>query len=87
MKINGMNHANGIHSYKKAVEKLHGAQGAKRRDQLEISSEAKQLQQKSQYAAERQEKIDAIKKKVDTGQYSVDAQKVAKKFYEFWMDR
>ncbi|HEX7064426.1 MAG TPA: flagellar biosynthesis anti-sigma factor FlgM [Bacillales bacterium] len=86
MKINGVNHSN-IHPYKKAQEMARLNQGAARRDQIEISPEAKQLLQKSHITDERQAKIDEIKAKVDAGQYKVDPQKTAEKFYEFWKGR
>ncbi|HEX7065877.1 MAG TPA: flagellar biosynthesis anti-sigma factor FlgM [Bacillales bacterium] len=86
MKINGVNHSN-INPYKKPVGTEQTKQDARRKDQIEISPEAKQLQQKSRLTAERQEKVDQIKAKVDAGQYQVDADKVAKKFYEFWRGR
>lgn len=87
MKINGLNHSNNIHAYKKNMENLQSTQGRDRRDQLEISSEAKQLQQNSQYTDARQNKIDSIKEKIDAGQYRVDDFATAKKFYEFWRGR
>ncbi|HEU5139260.1 MAG TPA: flagellar biosynthesis anti-sigma factor FlgM [Bacillales bacterium] len=86
MKINGVNHSN-IHPYKSTQEQAQLNQGVSRRDQLEISPEAKQLLQKSHITAERQEKIDEIKAKVDAGQYKVDPQKTAEKFYDFWKNR
>lgn len=87
MKINGLNHSNNIHAYKKNQENVQSAQGKKQRDQLEISSEAKQLQKKSQFADGRQEKINSIKAKIDAGEYNVDAFNTAKKFYNFWRGR
>lgn len=54
------------------------------RDEVQISSAAKQMQQTSQVSLDRQEKINQIKEKVDSGTYKVNPQEVARKFYEFW---
>lgn len=86
MKINGLNHSN-IHPYKRPQQHSETKQGASQHDQIEISEEAKQLQQSSRLSADRQEKIEAIKKKIDTGQYQVDSRKVAERFYEFWTNK
>lgn len=83
MKINPYNQ---IHSnYRKQVDKTQPkADVTKKRDQLEISHEAKLMQQDTKITAERKEKVDQIKAKVQSGEYKVNPQEVAKKFYEFW---
>jgi negative regulator of flagellin synthesis FlgM len=86
MRINGVNHSN-IHPYKRPEQYSQAKPGTGRHDQIEISQEAKQLLQNSHSTMDRQEKIDAIKEKIDTGQYHVDAYQVAKSFYEFWMNK
>ncbi|HET7616747.1 MAG TPA: flagellar biosynthesis anti-sigma factor FlgM [Bacillales bacterium] len=86
MKINGVNHSN-YHPYKKTTEGMMPKNGVQRKDRLEISAEAKHLQHKSHITAERQRKIDTIKNQIENGQYKVDVQQTAKKFYEFWMKK
>ncbi|WP_199256783.1 flagellar biosynthesis anti-sigma factor FlgM [Alteribacillus sp. YIM 98480] len=53
------------------------------RDKVEISSTAKQMQQ-GEIDTARQEKIDALKQKVESGTYQVDPKEAAKKFIDFW---
>lgn len=85
MKINGVNHSN-VNPYKNQSLHTERQQGAFSRDQVEISQKAKQLQSESTFSAGRREKIEALKQKVDSGQYQVNAYETAKKFYEFWMN-
>lgn len=83
MKINPLGHIQNI--YKKQVEKTQPrGEVSKKSDQLEISTEAKLMQQESKISAERSEKVEAIKAKVESGEYKVNTQDVAKKFYEYW---
>lgn len=56
----------------------------KKKDQVEISPEAKLMQQESKIVADRQEKMEALKEKVQNGEYKVNSQEVARKFYDFW---
>ncbi|HET7626970.1 MAG TPA: flagellar biosynthesis anti-sigma factor FlgM [Bacillales bacterium] len=86
MKIDGVNHSN-YHPYKHAADGNVPKQGAQRKDHLEISTQAKQLQQKPPVAIEREQKVERIKNEIESGQYRVDAQETAKKFYEFWMKK
>lgn len=71
--------------YRKQMEKQESIQDIKqKRDKLEISQEAKVMQQASRIDEARQEKVKALKAKVEAGEYKVDPQAVANKFYEFW---
>lgn len=84
MKINHFGNVN-FNPYKKQMEKLDQLQkGGAKKDQIEISSVAKELQQGSKIETERQEKIDAIKQQVESGEYKVDPEKLARKMYDFW---
>jgi negative regulator of flagellin synthesis FlgM len=56
----------------------------KKQDQLEISTEAKKMQQESRIVTERKEKVEALKEKIENGEYKVNSQEVATKFYQFW---
>lgn len=83
MKINPYGNIQNV--YRKQLEKQQ-AKGdvTKKNDQLEISKEAKMMQQETKVATERKEKVEALKQKVQSGEYKVNPQEVAKKFYEFW---
>lgn len=83
MKINPYGNIQNI--YKKSVEKQQPKDNvAKKQDKIEISSEAKWLQQETRISAERNHKVEELKAKVQSGEYKVNPQEVAKKFYEFW---
>lgn len=56
-------------------------------DKLEISNQAKQMQQDNDIEQSRQEKIDALKAKVESGEYKMDSQETAQKFTDFWMGK
>ncbi|WP_349408640.1 flagellar biosynthesis anti-sigma factor FlgM [Pseudalkalibacillus sp. SCS-8] len=58
-----------------------------KQDQLQISKEALEMQKNEKFATERTEKIEHLKNQVQSGNYTVDAEKVAKKFFDFWTER
>lgn len=58
-----------------------------RKDQVEISEEAKELQQNSSWMLERQNKVRALKEQVQSGSYKVDADAVAKRVYDFYFNK
>lgn len=83
MKINPYGNIQNI--YKKQVEKAQPKEAvAKKKDQLEISTEAKLMQQETRITTERKEKVEALKQKVQNGEYKVNSEEVARKFYDFW---
>ena len=53
-------------------------------DQLEISSQAKDLQGIKPYSTERAEKVQAIKQQIEAGTYKVDANNLAKNIASFY---
>lgn len=55
-----------------------------KKDQVEISEEAKELQQNSSWMLERQNKVRELKEQVQNGNYKVDADAVAKSIYDFY---
>ncbi|AEI38750.1 flagellar biosynthesis anti-sigma factor FlgM [Paenibacillus mucilaginosus] len=91
MKINGSNQMNAISRYKKTAEPQQAAAPAKAKpkDQVEISSQAKELLEsqsvKSAGAAAdaRAEKIQSLKQAVQSGTYSVDAGKLAERLLPY----
>ena len=53
-------------------------------DQIQISTEAMELQKGSRIETERQAKVDELINKNESGEYQVNPREVAKKMYEFW---
>lgn len=85
MKINPLGPLNNPYQKQAGSERLEKLNPSKQnRDKVEISNEAKKMQQGNNIDAARQEKIDALKKKVESGTYHVDPEKTAKKFHDFW---
>jgi negative regulator of flagellin synthesis FlgM len=77
MKINHINSAN-INPYKRSIEKqTDAAQPAKKQDQVQISSKAKELQEQNGIVQSRQEKVAAIKQQVESGTYTIDPKAIA----------
>ena len=68
------------------VTKTEKTRPIQKEDELQISSEAKEMYGKNIQAVERQEKINAIKAQVQSGEYKVDHQKVADKLFGFWFE-
>lgn len=85
MKINNLG-SSGINPYKRQQNKLDSISGNARRaeDKVEISSVAKEMQQGSQFQIDRQAKVEQLKLDVETGNYKVDPQKVAKSIIDFY---
>jgi negative regulator of flagellin synthesis FlgM len=88
MKINGTNSVGAVNQYKKSLEALaNSATGktGKKKDQVEISSEAKELLESLNLSATEhsKEKIDALKSSVSAGNYKVDARALAEKLFPF----
>ena len=71
--------------YRKQIEKTEQTASVQaKRDKLEISSEALTMQQGTRIEKERLEKVEALKSKIEAGEYHVDSKAIANKFYEFW---
>jgi len=83
MKINGMNGIGPVNRYQKQQDSVHHAAAGKnkKKDQVEISNEAKELLGTQGTASS--EKIEALKKSVESGTYHVDARKLAEKMFPF----
>ncbi|MFC7393838.1 flagellar biosynthesis anti-sigma factor FlgM [Scopulibacillus cellulosilyticus] len=85
MKINGYHSIHKYQSYQNQMGRQGGpVKKSSKQDQVEISSQAKQLQNASGIEAERKEKIAKIKAAIDNGTYKVNPEEVAKKLYDFW---
>ncbi|WP_227937247.1 flagellar biosynthesis anti-sigma factor FlgM [Alkalihalobacillus deserti] len=84
MKINPYNSVQ-QNPYRKQIEKTEKTNDVEaKRDKLEISSEALSMQKGTRIEKERLEKVEALKQKIDAGEYKVDSQAIANKFYDFW---
>jgi negative regulator of flagellin synthesis FlgM len=85
VKINPFS-SQGINPYKKQMDKVDQAGRAvnKQKDKVEISSTAKEMQQVSQYANQRQAKVDELKLQVENGTYKVDSKETAKGMIQYY---
>lgn len=53
-------------------------------DQIEISSQAKEMQGTTTYANERAEKVKKLKEEIQSGNYKVDARQVAEDMLKYY---
>jgi len=88
LKINGTNPVGPVNPYKKSQDALTAQSAGKtgrKKDQVEISDEAKELlESQNPAAAERaREKVEALKKSVSDGTYKIDARALAEKIFPF----
>jgi len=87
MKIQGTNLAR-IHAYKQHLQgKKEQNKTEKQTDELNISSEAKQLQKSEKLSAERKNYVKEIKQSVDSGEYRIRHEATAQKMIDFWSRR
>ncbi|WP_373893385.1 flagellar biosynthesis anti-sigma factor FlgM [Virgibacillus sp. CBA3643] len=84
MKINGSNHTN-FNPYKNQIQKQAEIKNdTNKKDQIEISSAAKQLQENEKANAKRASYVQEIKNQVESGEYKVNHEKTAQKMIDFW---
>lgn len=84
MKVNPFNSIQ-QNPYRKQVERQEKVSEVNaKRDKIEISNIAKELQQSNKIDSARQEKVEKLKAQIDSGDYKIDPHAVAKKFYEYW---
>lgn len=87
MKINNLG-PSGINPYKNQMKQHQTAKAHQAKsDQVEISNKAKELQERSQFAEARQEKIAKLKVSVENGTYQVDSKAVANKMIDFYLNK
>jgi negative regulator of flagellin synthesis FlgM len=83
-----INHFNSIQNnlYKKQTQdvKQEIVQSAYKKDEIQISDEAKRLLSSSKFEQERADKVNEIKRQVQSGNYQVNTSKVAKSILDFW---
>ncbi|MFA8437294.1 flagellar biosynthesis anti-sigma factor FlgM [Pueribacillus sp. YX66] len=86
MKINPI-HSMGTNPYKKVAKEDMGKQEKKKeRDQLEISTEAKQLLNGTEWT-ERDKKVHELKKLIESGKYEINYKKTAEKLLDYWKNK
>ncbi|MBC5637903.1 flagellar biosynthesis anti-sigma factor FlgM [Ornithinibacillus sp. BX22] len=84
MKITGPNQTN-FNPYKNQIQQhMDMKKSAKPQDQLQISSQAKQLQENTKVNAEREAYVQEIKNRVESGEYTINFEKTAQKMIDFW---
>ncbi|WP_099159874.1 flagellar biosynthesis anti-sigma factor FlgM [Virgibacillus ndiopensis] len=84
MKIHGPNQTN-FNPYKNNMQKQTDLKkGTNQQDQLQISNQAKRLQENVKPNAERAAYVQDIKKAVESGEYQVNPEKTAQKMIAFW---
>jgi negative regulator of flagellin synthesis FlgM len=79
-----------IQSYQKQMQvtQVGKTRSLQKEDQLQISPQAKEMFKRNiEVDVERQEKINALKAQVQSGEYQVNSEKVADSFYQFWFDK
>nr|WP_168123432.1 flagellar biosynthesis anti-sigma factor FlgM [Paenibacillus sp. HB172176] len=85
MKINDSNRISGTGSYQKQSEmRASGARKAKSKDEVQISAAAKEmLSANGLQGAERAKQIDQLKRSITSGNYHVEAGKIAEKLLPY----
>ena len=87
MKINNLG-PSGINPYKNQMKQQYSAKtNQSKSDQVEISNKAKELQERSQFAEARQEKIAKLKVSVENGTYQVDSKAIANKMIDYYSNK
>nr|WP_289037056.1 flagellar biosynthesis anti-sigma factor FlgM [uncultured Allobacillus sp.] len=88
MKINPLNNPK-INAYKPQVQQQQQQTQSKNQatDKVQISEEAKQLQQFNPIVEVRQEKVENLKQEIQKGTYQLDPKQTAEKMVEFWNGR
>jgi negative regulator of flagellin synthesis FlgM len=83
-----INHFNSIQNnpYKKQVQNMsqEKVQSGYKKDEIQISDEAKRLLSSSKFEQDRADNVSAIKNQVDKGTYKVNAYETAKSIINFW---
>jgi len=78
---------NAVNAYKNQVRNVKSSTNkASFADKIEISKTAQEMQGVSTYSTERAERVQQLKKDIASGEYKVDARKVAEdmlKYYRF----
>lgn len=68
------------------VAKVAKAKPVQKEDNLQISTEAKEMFEKN-VEMERQQKINMLKAQIESGEYQTNSEKVADKIYQYWFGK
>lgn len=83
MKIEGSNPY--LNTYKQTQSKQqHAKQNVQQKDELNISNEAKRMQENNHAEMKRTSYVNDIKQSVQSGEYKIDHEKIAQKMIDFW---
>lgn len=86
MKINNLG-ASGLNPYKRQMNSLENVERStakKKTDKVEISAAAKDLQYTSSIETERQIRVDELKNEVESGNYQINPDQLAKSIIQFY---
>ncbi|SFE92714.1 flagellar biosynthesis anti-sigma factor FlgM [Alteribacillus iranensis] len=84
MKINPLGSAGNLYQKRMDHYRTNDNPTSKQTDKVEISKEAQQMQQKSDFSTQRKDKVEELKKQIEAGEYKMDTKETARKFYEYW---
>ncbi|WP_339210956.1 flagellar biosynthesis anti-sigma factor FlgM [Aeribacillus sp. FSL K6-8210] len=83
MKIHSYRSSN-VNPYQKQMDASKQMKVEVQKDRVEISKQAKQLQQTSGFDLQRQEKVQEIKKEIESGTYKIAPDLIAKSMIQFY---
>ncbi|RWR13590.1 flagellar biosynthesis anti-sigma factor FlgM [Siminovitchia fortis] len=88
MKINSFNRPD-TNPYSKQINHVEKQTRTERMDadQIQISKEAKELQQSSRFDAERKARVEQLKNQIEQGNYKVDPKKVAYSMAKYYFNQ
>ncbi|WP_121640156.1 flagellar biosynthesis anti-sigma factor FlgM [Virgibacillus sp. Bac330] len=84
MKINGPNQSDFNPYHKQQLPKQMEVKQTMKKDQLEISNEAKQLHEDNRENNTRNAKIDLLKEMIESGEYKMNYDQTAQKLIDFF---
>lgn len=76
---------NSVNPYNKQQRNMKAADGKQAfADKIEISTTAKEMSASSTYSSERAQKVQQLKEQIQSGEYQVDARKVAEDMLKYY---
>ncbi len=77
-----------VNPYERQLNKTEQtAKSANKKDKLEISLAAKELQEAAKFATARQEKIKRLKQQIQTGTYKIDEKAIAESILNYYFKK
>ncbi|MFB1049916.1 flagellar biosynthesis anti-sigma factor FlgM [Paraliobacillus sp. JSM ZJ581] len=84
MKIQGANHSN-FNPYQKQFNKqAETVSKQPHSDKLQISEQAKKMQESEQVQSQREIRVNEIKQAIENGKYQIEPKETARKMLNFW---